>query len=73
MRRGQTGEALTFERDVDDWRAAMNGILRRESGSHAGDDRNVDSACEESWQEAADNWRERGHGGGIHRHPQTYK
>ena len=59
MRGGHTGEALTFERDMDDRRAAMNGVLRRESGSHAGDDRNVDGACEESRQDAADNRRGR--------------
>ena len=59
MRRGPTGEALTFERDVDDRRAAMNGILRRESGSHPDDERNVGGACNASRQEAADNWRGR--------------
>ena len=73
MRRGQTGEALTFERDVDDRRAAMNGVLRREGGSHPDDEGNVGGACNASRQEAADNWRGRGHGGGIHRHLQTYK
>jgi hypothetical protein len=59
MRGGQTGEALTFERDMDDGSAAMNGFLRRESGSYAGDDRNVDGACEASRQDAADNRRGR--------------
>ena len=59
MRGGQTGEALTFERDMDDRSAAMNGFLRRESGSHAGDDRDVDGAYEASRQDAADNRRGR--------------
>lgn len=59
MRGGQTGEALTFQRNVDDRRAAMNGFFRRESGSHAGDDRNVDGASEKSRQDAADNRRGR--------------
>ena len=59
MRGGQTGEALTFERDMDDGSAAMNGFLRRESGSDAGDDRNVGGACEASRQDAADNRRGR--------------
>lgn len=44
MRGGQTGEALTFQRNVDDRRAAMNGFLRRESGSHADEDRDVRGA-----------------------------
>ena len=59
MRRGQTGEAPTVERDVDDRRAAMNGVLRRESGSHPEDERNVGGACNASRQDAADNRRGR--------------